>query len=94
MRYLSVPTISFTDANGNTWPVKDIRPITSFAKGQTIPYEQGTRIDELACRPQYYGKNQEGLSWAIFEANIVPLTEQNFDLTNIRTLIIPVIGNY
>jgi hypothetical protein len=87
-------TIVFTDVNGNSWNVKDIRPITVFTPGVDVALEQGTLIDELISRREYYGKNTEDLTWAVVDNNIEALAEANFDLTLINKLNLPVVGSF
>lgn len=93
MRYSSVPDLSFTDVNGKSFNVKDIRPITKFEQGISVDYQQGAIVSEIITRPEYYGKNTEDLTWAVVDANIEILVENNFDLTKIRSLFLPVIGS-
>lgn len=93
MRYNNVPTITFTDIDGESFNVKDIRPITEYSQGINIDYQQGAVLSELITRPEYYGKNTEDLTYAVVDANIEALVENDFDFTKIRTLFLPVIGS-
>lgn len=94
MRFNSVPTITFTDVDGDSFSVKDIRPVSTFNQGMSAGYQQGTVLSELITRPEYYGKNTEDLTWAVVDANIEKLVENNFDFTKIRELFLPVIGSF
>lgn len=94
MRFNAVASISFTDINGNSYNVKDIRPVTTFQSGQYVEYIQGTIVSEIITRPEYYGKNTEDLAWAVVDANIEKLVENNFDFSKIRRLFLPVIGGF
>ncbi len=91
MRYLSIYTVSFTDINGNQFPVKEIREFQTLQVGVTIPIEAGTQLDEFISRQDFYGDDAEDLTFALFDANRVALTENNFDLSKIKKLDVPLV---
>lgn len=88
-RYLNVETVSFSHPDGKTYPVKDIRPIPEQTIIFDIDINEGATLDEVASRSSVYGDNGEIQSYKIFDANIVELTELNFELTNIKKVKIP-----
>ena len=89
-RYNDIDTVSFTDKNGNSFPVKDIRPIPSNPVALSIPITNETDIDEVSSRADIYGDLAEDQTYRIFDANIVNLTESNFDVNSLPELKIPV----
>ena len=94
MRFNSITTLAFTDITGAIYQVKDIRPVSTFQQGLSIPYQQGTTLSELISRQENYGKNSEDLSWAVVDANIENLAENNFNFAKVRQLYIPVVGAF
>jgi hypothetical protein len=88
-RYINVDTITFTNYNGNSYPVKDIREITEQTINQEIDINKDDLLDEVASRNEVFGENGEIQSWRLFDANIITLTENNFRLTNIKKLKVP-----
>jgi hypothetical protein len=89
-RYLDVDTITFTDIHGNSYPVKDIRPISTQVLNFTIPVKDGDLLDEIATRPEVFGDFAENQAWRIFDLNIAELAEANFDLSKLKRLKIPI----
>ena len=92
MRYFSVDTLSFNDKNGKTYAVKDIRSMTILSTGVVVELEEGMQIDELISRPGYYGNDSEGLSYLVVDHNAEKLAENNFDLSKLKTLKIPILS--
>lgn len=90
MRFNQVETISFTDINGVTRPVKDIRPIPEQALSFTVELKQGDSIDEIASRENVYGAGAEGQAHRIFDFNITEIVDAGFDLSKLKRLRIPV----
>lgn len=88
-RYVNIDTISFTDKNEQSFPVKDIRPISDEPIAFTLPVSGAKLLDEIASRQDVYGNFGEGQSHRIFDANIVKLMESKFDLTKLKELNIP-----
>jgi hypothetical protein len=89
-RYISVDTISYLHVDGNTYPVKDIREILEEPVSFEIDVKENDLLDEIASRQSVYDDNGELQSYRIFDANIVKLTESNFEFTNIKRLKVPV----
>ena len=90
MRYFNIDTISFTDANGRTVPIKDTRPISDDQINFEIPIVKGTLLDEVASREEVFGTGSEDQSFRIFDANIAAIFDAQFNLDNVRRLKIPV----
>lgn len=88
-RYISVDTITFTNKNGNSFPVKDTRPISEQTINQEIDVTRGDLLDEIASRKEVFGDNGEVQTWRLFDANIVELTENGFEINNIKKLKVP-----
>ena len=91
MRFLDVPIVSFTAANGKSYQVRDRRPITVYDTAFDMDVSNRDMLDEIASRREVWGANSEGLAYAIFDNNIEKLVELNFDMSQIRTLHIPVL---
>ncbi len=89
MRYNDIDTISFTDSNGNSFPIKDIRPIPSEPISFTVDPIGNVDIDEIASRRGVYGDLAEDQSYRIFDANSVELMESNFDASMLSEIKIP-----
>ena len=89
-RYADVDTITFTDVDGNSFQVKDIRSISSQVLSFEIDKKENDLLDEVASRRVTFGDFGEIQSWRIFDLNIVELTQVNFDLTKIKRLKVPV----
>jgi len=89
LRYLNVDTITFTDVNNNSYRVKEIRDIISEPISFELNINKGDFLDEIASRKDIYGNYGESETYRIFDANIVRLTEVNFDLTKVRSVKIP-----
>lgn len=89
-RYIDVDTITFTDINGKSYPVKDIRPISTQTLSSSIDIKEGDLLDEVASRKEVFGDYGENQAWRIFDLNVVELTQVNFDLNKIKRLKIPI----
>jgi len=90
MRYVDVDTLAFNDKNGNQYSVKDIRPMKKLNTGDTIKVEEDMEIDEVVSRPEYYGNDAEGLSYLVVDHNAEKLVENNFDISKLKKLKIPI----
>jgi hypothetical protein len=88
-RYINVETITFTNIDGNSYPVKDTREISVQTINQEIDVDKGDLLDEIASRNEVFGANGEIQTWRLFEANIITLTENNFQIENIKKLKVP-----
>ena len=91
MRYLDVPTVTFTASNGKSYQIRDRRPITVYSTAFDMNASGRDMLDEIASRREVWGANAEGLAYAIFDNNVEKMVELNFDLTRIKTLHIPVL---
>ena len=89
MRYFTEPTISFTDAQGRTVAIKDMREPPDYTAGFTYKKQDGELLDSVASRQDVFGEGREGDSYKIFEANLVALVDAKFILDNVRNLVIP-----
>lgn len=89
MRYTNIDTISFTNKNGITVPLKDKRPIPNEDISFNLKIDSNAELDEISSRSDVYGEDAEDLSYKIFDANIVKIVENNYDLSKIRNLDIP-----
>lgn len=90
MRYTDVETITFTDSNGNSFPVKNVREISTQTLAFEIDKNENDLLDEVASRREVFGEFGEIQSWRIFDLNIAEFTEVDFDLTKIKRVKIPV----
>ena len=93
MRFTQADTFTFIDANGNQFTVRDNLPIGTYDILDVCPIKATDELDEIISRPEYYGDGNEDLNYAIVDLNAEVLIENNFDLTNIKQLNIPVIIN-
>ncbi len=91
MRYNSIDTITFTDQDGNQFPVKDIRPLQVFDTYTAIKVEKGMKLDDVVSRREIYGDGTEGLSYALLDHNAEKMVENDFDVSALKELKIPVI---
>ena len=90
MRYDGVDNIYFEDINGNSHMVKDMRELPEYRTLTNYAINENEDIDEIITRQVFLGRGQESLSFMIWEANKVQIMENNFNLSNIRSLIIPI----
>lgn len=91
MWWSEIPSISYTNFDGKKYAVKLRRDIPTYDDFVNLEISGDEKIDEIASRNNVYGQFMETNSYAIFEANIIKLTENNFDLSKIRSLMIPVV---
>ena len=89
MRYMSVPTVSFTDANGVTRAVKEMREIPTYASSSTVQLSSGDMLDEVYSRDQIAAENSEGDSYKLHETNVVAIVEARFDYSILKSVRIP-----
>lgn len=89
MRFVNIDTVVFTDINGNNYSVKDFRTLPSYQTAFVLPINSSDMIDEIASRDEVYGEFAEDQCYKIFEANVLKLTEYDFNLSQLRELIIP-----
>jgi len=89
-RFNDVETITFTNAYGKQFSIKDIRPISKQVLSFEMDKKENDLIDEIASRRDVFGDFGELQSWRVFDINIIRLTEANFNLKKIRRIKIPV----
>lgn len=88
-RFIPIQTVSFTDKNGNTYPVKVRREIEVQPIRLTLNILGDEDIDEIVTRVGSFGEFSEYRSYQVVDANIVRLKEVRFDMSKIRKLRIP-----
>ena len=91
MRYNAIDTITFTDQDGNQFPVKDIRPLQELDTATSIKVEKGMKFDDVASRREIYGEGTEALSYVLLDHNAEKMVENDFDVSTLKELKIPVI---
>lgn len=89
MRYYNIDTIPFTNAQGITVPIKDKRPIINEAISFEIGKTSEDELDEIASRASVYGEDAEDQSYRLFDANIVQIVENGYDLSKVRKIKVP-----
>lgn len=89
MRYLYIDNIDFTDVNGKTTKVKDMREYPDYELLMILKVKEDDMLDEIVTRPEIYGDGYEANSYALLDMNRIKLTENNFKLIN--ELKIPVL---
>ena len=90
-RYNNIDTITFTDKDGIEYPVKDLRPISEFETGVVIKPEKDLLVDDLVSRREYYGDNAEDISYVIVDHNVEKFVENDFEISKVKDLRIPII---
>lgn len=88
MRYLEVDTASFTDADGRSVSVKELREIPREKVGMVLQ-TQGADFDEVASRPEVYGSGYEGDAYRLHEANIVQIFDALLDYSRVTRIKVP-----
>lgn len=91
MRYVDVTNITFTDANGKIYTIKDRRPIPTYTILTTINKNKNALADEICTKKEIYGEFNEDSAYRIYEANIVKLIEARFDFSKLKQIKIPTI---
>ena len=91
MRYNTVPDITFKDINGNSFPIKDIRPIREFETALQIDLKKGDFLDEIVSRKENYGDGQEDLTFTVVDHNIVKIVEAGWDLSKLKKINLPIV---
>lgn len=86
MRLLNVPVVYY-DYRGKSIKVNKFQPLPLFPILTRHRYKVDEDLDQLACH--YYGEGQEYQTPHILMANAVTLLDSNFDLSQIRELVIP-----
>lgn len=91
MRYVDVENITFTDANGKVYTIKDRRKIPTYTILTAIGKNDRELADEICIKKEIYGEFNEDLAYRIYEANIVKLIEARFDFSKMKQIQIPTI---
>lgn len=86
---IGVPDVPFSFFD-NDYTIKGIKDIPVYSRTIEIKILKGQLLDEIATKPEVYGEGKEFESYKIFEANVAALVDAKFDLSNIKTLKIPV----
>ncbi len=89
-RYIEEDTISFTDIDGNRYPIKDMREFPTYVDAFTFQLIGNEELDEIASRRDVYGDDGENLSYKIVEHNKALMVDYKFNLTKMKELKIPV----
>lgn len=89
MRYININTISFTNSQGITVPIKDKRPILKEAISFEVGKNSEDDLDEVVSRASVYGEDAEDQSYRLFDANIIEIVENKYDLSKVRKLKVP-----
>lgn len=90
MRYINIDTVIFTNEEGKSFSVKDVRLIEEQVSLIIIKNEKNVYLDEVANRKNIYGENSESDIYKIFDFNIVKIVESRFDINKLKELRIPV----
>jgi hypothetical protein len=85
-----VANIVFTDANGKTYTIKDIRPIEPAATYFEVQKTANDLLDSVACKPEVFGDGGEDKVYKLFDQNSVAIVDANFDLSQLRKMRIPI----
>jgi len=91
MRFTQADIIIFTDQNGKSYSIRDNLPLGIYDTGDSLKVLKDDKLDEIISRPEYYGDGNEDLLYALVDNNAEILVENNFELTNIKELKIPII---
>jgi hypothetical protein len=89
LRDKDLQDIVFVDQTGNSKTVKAMREYPSLTTWFTYNMNQGDEIDEIASRKDVYGDGGEGQYYRIAWHNIAELFDVQFDVSQLRTLNIP-----
>ena len=90
MRYLNQPKYNFTDANGVTYSLYQMREIPAYKISGVIPKQEQDDFDEIYTRPEIAGNNMEGAVFQLHEANMTAILDAKFDYSKLRTVQVPV----
>ena len=89
MRYALVDTISFTDVNGVSRAIKEMREIPEYELMRTLGKTAQEKPDEMVVRDEAFGSGSEWNSFQLWDANLVALADAGFDWARIRKVRIP-----
>ena len=91
MRYETIENITFTDITGKSIEIKDIRPYPKYQLMTSLLIKEEDQLDEIASRTGIYGEGSEDQYFKIMDFNIVKLFENNFDLSKLDRINIPLL---
>jgi hypothetical protein len=93
MRYFGTPTISFTDFDGNEYELIEPQEIQGNIDRLVFKFQINLQtvdeLDQIAQRRNIYNKGSETAWYNIFDFNIVPIVENDYLITGLKTLNIP-----
>lgn len=89
MRYQEIDNVIFTNKDGNSFTIKDMREYPDYTLLMPLEIGEDEMIDEIASRPDIYGDEAESQSFKIFENNKVKIFEARFMFSKLRKLRIP-----
>lgn len=87
MRYITVPTVDFTDATGKEYKIKDTYDLGVYEIATEISITKGVYLDEIAHSDIVYGDVAK--TYVLFEANADRFIDANLDITNVDKIRIP-----
>jgi hypothetical protein len=92
IRYTGVADVSFTDYNGNSYSVKDIRYLdaSDYETWFSVELKSGDDLDEIASRKNVYRDGGEPEVYRIIEHNIIALMDCMFDTSMMKSIKIPI----
>lgn len=90
MRYELVDNIVFTDKDGKSVTIKDMREFpTDYLLKMIMAVSENDMIDEICCRKDVYDQDSEFMAYKIYDFNIMNLFENNFNLGSVKELRLP-----
>lgn len=89
MRYEAVDNVSFTNKDGKTVNIKDMREYPDYQTITSIKIQDIDKVDEIASRDEIYGEDAEGEAYKIVDHNIIKFLENDFDMSKIQRINIP-----
>jgi len=90
MRYEQIDSVSFTNRNNKTVEIKDMREYPVYEILSSLKIVSEDKFDEIASRPEVYGNDAEDESYKITDFNIIKLFDNDFDLSKIQRINLPV----
>lgn len=89
LRDFDVNDIVFTDINGKSYSIKDMREYPTYTTWFKYDLQQGDSLEEIASSMGVYGSGQESEYYKIAEHNIKNLFDAQFDLSRLKSINIP-----
>ena len=89
MRYALVDTISFTDVNGVSRAIKEMREIPGYELMRTLGKTAQEKPDEMGVRDEAFGLGSEWNSFQLWDANAITLADVGYDWARIQKVRIP-----